>query len=105
MRFSLTFYVGDYLFSLKQINVELITFVLSLLISLLLNYLYSDCDHLIFRLTENVGESQYKFEIWFRRRTDGATRTLQAPNMDVKAAWVREISRLLWKQAIKNRGK
>ena len=56
-------------------------------------------------LTETVGDSTYKFEIWFRRRTDGATHTLQAPTIEIKQAWVREASRLLWKQAIKNRGK
>lgn len=55
-------------------------------------------------LTENFGESGYKFEIWFRRRSLGENYVLQAPNSEVKNCWVKEISRLLWKQAIKNRG-
>ena len=55
-------------------------------------------------LTETVGSSGYKFELWFRKRTMGEASVLQTPSSDVKAAWVREISRLLWKQAIKNRG-
>jgi len=54
-------------------------------------------------LTENIGDSGFKFEIWFRKRTTRASFILQAPNIDVKKAWTREISRLLWKQAIKNR--
>ncbi|XP_064611995.1 puratrophin-1-like isoform X2 [Liolophura sinensis] len=54
-------------------------------------------------LTENFGESGYKFEIWFRRRSLGENYVLQAPNSEVKNCWVKEISRLLWKQAIKNR--
>ena len=29
---------------------------------------------------------------------------MQAPNSEVKRAWVREISRILWHQAIRNRG-
>ncbi|XP_076470612.1 puratrophin-1-like [Babylonia areolata] len=54
-------------------------------------------------LTENCGDSGYKFEIWFRRRTLGDNYILQAPNSEVKRAWVKEISRILWHQAIRNR--
>lgn len=56
-------------------------------------------------LTENYGDSGYKFEIWFRRRSLGENYILQAQSSDVKRAWVRDISKMLWKQAIKNRGK
>lgn len=55
-------------------------------------------------LTENKGDSCYKFEIWFRKRTSNDIYTLQAPSIELKNEWIREISRLLWKQAIKNRG-
>ncbi|XP_071091889.1 puratrophin-1-like isoform X2 [Haliotis cracherodii] len=54
-------------------------------------------------LTENYGDSGYKFEIWFRRRSLGENYILQAQSSDVKRAWVRDISKMLWKQAIKNR--
>ncbi|KAK3579166.1 hypothetical protein CHS0354_022701 [Potamilus streckersoni] len=54
-------------------------------------------------LTENYGESGYKFEIWFRRRSSGENYVMQAPNSEVKKIWVKEISKLLWTQAIKNR--
>ena len=55
-------------------------------------------------LTETVASSPYRFELWFRKRTMGEAFVLQAPSNDVKAAWVKEISKLLWRQAIKNRG-
>ncbi|XP_041375633.1 puratrophin-1-like isoform X2 [Gigantopelta aegis] len=54
-------------------------------------------------LTENYGESGYKFEIWFRRRSLGENYILQAPNSEVKKMWVRDISKILWNQALKNR--
>ena len=56
-------------------------------------------------LTENYGESGYKFEIWFRRRNLGENYIFQAPNSDVKHHWIRAISKILWNQALKNRGK
>lgn len=57
-------------------------------------------------LTENAGDNTgYKFEIWFRKRTSNDTFVLQSQSNAVKNEWVREISRLLWKQAIKNRGR
>ncbi len=55
-------------------------------------------------LTENVGDSHFKFELWFRRRRLGGMFVLQAATPDQKGLWVQDISRLLWKQAIKNRG-
>lgn len=55
-------------------------------------------------ITEDFEGSGYKFEIWFRRRTSGESYVLQAQNSDVKKWWVRDITKLLWSQAIKNRG-
>ncbi|XP_076373512.1 puratrophin-1-like isoform X2 [Tachypleus tridentatus] len=54
-------------------------------------------------MTERVGESINKFEIWFRKRKLNDTYVLQAPSSDVKAVWVQEISKLLWRQALRNR--
>ncbi|ESO82872.1 hypothetical protein LOTGIDRAFT_108794 [Lottia gigantea] len=56
-------------------------------------------------LTENYDESGYKFEIWFRKLSSGDRFVFQAQNTEIKRAWVNEISRLLWNQAMKNRGK
>lgn len=55
-------------------------------------------------LTEQLGESNTKFEIWFRKRKLPDTFTLQAPNPEIRQAWIQEISKLLWKQALRNRG-
>lgn len=55
-------------------------------------------------LTAKIGESPTKFEIWFRKRKPNDTFTLQSMSEDVKKAWTEELSQLLWKQAIKNRG-
>uniref|UniRef100_A0A182MFF3 DH domain-containing protein n=1 Tax=Anopheles culicifacies TaxID=139723 RepID=A0A182MFF3_9DIPT len=54
-------------------------------------------------LTAHVGDSPYRFEIWFRKRKPGDTWTLQTMSEDVKNAWTDEISKLLWKQAKRNR--
>nr|KAG5712182.1 hypothetical protein BaRGS_014532 [Batillaria attramentaria] len=54
-------------------------------------------------MTESFGDSGYKFEIWFRRRSLGDNYILQAPNSEVKRAWVKDIARILWHQAIRNR--
>lgn len=56
-------------------------------------------------LTEAYEGSGYKFEIWFRRRSLGDNYILQAPNSDVRHQWTKEISRVLWNQALKNRGR
>lgn len=55
-------------------------------------------------LTAKIGDSPTKFEIWFRKRKPNDTFTIQATSEDVKKAWAEELSQLLWKQAIKNRG-
>ncbi|XP_035224826.1 puratrophin-1-like [Stegodyphus dumicola] len=54
-------------------------------------------------MTEQVGDSPTKFEIWFRKRKLNDTFLLQAPNPEVKAAWVTELRKILVKQAVKNR--
>ncbi|CAE1293474.1 Puratrophin-1,Pleckstrin homology domain-containing family G member 4B [Acanthosepion pharaonis] len=54
-------------------------------------------------LTENFRDKSNKFEIWFRRRSLGENYILHAQCSEMKNSWVGEISRLLWKQAIKNR--
>ncbi|XP_028391805.1 puratrophin-1-like isoform X2 [Dendronephthya gigantea] len=55
-------------------------------------------------LTESVGESGLRFELWFRRRRNVKdTVILQAKNMEIKTSWVIEITRLLWRQAVRNR--
>lgn len=56
-------------------------------------------------LTAHIGDSPTKFEIWFRKRKPCDTWTLQSMSEDVKNAWTEEISKLLWKQAKRNRGK
>ncbi|XP_033117221.1 puratrophin-1-like isoform X2 [Anneissia japonica] len=55
-------------------------------------------------ITENVGESGLKFEIWFRRMKHRDKRyTLHAPSIIVKKDWVNEITQLLWRQAMKSK--
>ncbi|XP_052824704.1 uncharacterized protein LOC106870865 isoform X3 [Octopus bimaculoides] len=54
-------------------------------------------------LTENFRDHTNKFEIWFRRRSLGENYILHAQDNDIKKSWVQDISRLLWRQAIKNR--
>lgn len=53
-------------------------------------------------LTAHIGDTP-KFEIWFRKRKPEDTWTLQSMSEDVKNAWTEEISKLLWKQAKRNR--
>lgn len=55
-------------------------------------------------MTEKILEGKTRFEIWFRKRKPNDTFVLQAPSLEVKNAWTNEISRLLWKQALRNRG-
>ncbi|XP_039287246.1 LOW QUALITY PROTEIN: uncharacterized protein LOC111057901 [Nilaparvata lugens] len=55
-------------------------------------------------MTARVGDSSTKFEIWFRKRKPNDTFTLQSMSEDVKQAWTEELSNILWKQALKNRG-
>ncbi|XP_004698462.1 pleckstrin homology domain-containing family G member 4B [Echinops telfairi] len=55
-------------------------------------------------MTENVGDSGLRFEIWFRRRRRSQdTYILQASSAEVKAAWTGLIGRILWRQALRNR--
>nr|CAB3264944.1 pleckstrin homology domain-containing family G member 4B [Phallusia mammillata] len=57
-------------------------------------------------MTENIGDSGFKFEIWFRRRRSQLTQdnfVLQSSTRAIKRAWVEEIRGLLWKQALRNK--
>ncbi|XP_067327019.1 LOW QUALITY PROTEIN: puratrophin-1 [Anolis sagrei] len=54
-------------------------------------------------LTENSGESGLRFEIWFRRRKSSDTFVLQAGSPVTKQAWTRDITRILWEQATRNK--
>ncbi|XP_034774628.2 pleckstrin homology domain-containing family G member 4B-like isoform X3 [Acipenser ruthenus] len=54
-------------------------------------------------MTENVGDSGLRFEIWFRRRKSQDTFILQASASEVKAAWTNIIGKILWRQALRNR--
>uniref|UniRef100_A0A8C8RCN3 Pleckstrin homology and RhoGEF domain containing G4B n=1 Tax=Pelusios castaneus TaxID=367368 RepID=A0A8C8RCN3_9SAUR len=55
-------------------------------------------------MTENVGDSGLRFEIWFRRRRKSQdTYILQANAAEVKIAWTNVIGRILWRQALRNR--
>ncbi|XP_037905346.1 uncharacterized protein LOC119648013 isoform X4 [Hermetia illucens] len=54
-------------------------------------------------LTAHVGDAKTKFEIWFRKRKPDDTWTLQSMSEDIKNIWTEEISKLLWKQAKRNR--
>lgn len=56
-------------------------------------------------MTAKIGDSSTKFEIWFRKRKPNDTFTLQSMSEDIKQVWSEELSNLLWKQAVKNRGK
>ena len=55
-------------------------------------------------LTQDYEGSGYKFEIWWRRRNSGENYVLQAPSSEHKKCWVKEMTKVLWNQAIKNRG-
>ncbi|XP_060103725.1 pleckstrin homology domain-containing family G member 4B [Heteronotia binoei] len=55
-------------------------------------------------MTENVGDSGLRFEIWFRRRRKSQdTYILQANSVDTKTAWTNIIGKILWRQALRNR--
>lgn len=55
-------------------------------------------------MTQNTGDTGLCFEIWFRKRKSQDTYTLQAASREVKEAWARDLERILWEQAIHNRG-
>ncbi|XP_067388303.1 rho guanine nucleotide exchange factor 40 [Emydura macquarii macquarii] len=50
-------------------------------------------------LTENIGESGLRFELWFRRRKLREAYTLQAASPQVKHQWTSAVAQLLWRQA------
>uniref|UniRef100_A0A671LCT0 Si:ch211-269k10.2 n=1 Tax=Sinocyclocheilus anshuiensis TaxID=1608454 RepID=A0A671LCT0_9TELE len=54
-------------------------------------------------MTESVGDSGLRFEIWFRRRKSQDTFILQAASGEVKNAWTSVIGKILWRQALRNR--
>ncbi|XP_060600223.1 pleckstrin homology domain-containing family G member 4B-like isoform X2 [Ruditapes philippinarum] len=54
-------------------------------------------------LTQDYEGSGYKFEIWWRRRNSGENYVLQAPSSEHKKCWVKEMTKVLWNQAIRNR--
>uniref|UniRef100_H3AC90 Pleckstrin homology and RhoGEF domain containing G4B n=1 Tax=Latimeria chalumnae TaxID=7897 RepID=H3AC90_LATCH len=54
-------------------------------------------------LTENIGDSGLRFEIWFRKRKSKESYILQASSPDVKQAWTKDIAQLLWHQAMRNK--
>ncbi|XP_008064877.1 puratrophin-1 isoform X2 [Carlito syrichta] len=54
-------------------------------------------------LTECCGDSNLRFEIWFRRCKARDTFVLQASSLATKQAWTADISRLLWRQAVHNK--
>uniref|UniRef100_F7E158 Pleckstrin homology and RhoGEF domain containing G4B n=1 Tax=Ornithorhynchus anatinus TaxID=9258 RepID=F7E158_ORNAN len=55
-------------------------------------------------MTESVGDSGLRFEIWFRRRRKSQdTFILQARSAEVKVSWTNIIGKILWRQALRNR--
>ncbi|XP_053513162.1 pleckstrin homology domain-containing family G member 4B isoform X2 [Artibeus jamaicensis] len=55
-------------------------------------------------MTETVGDSGVKFEIWFRRwRKSQESYILQASSPEVKTMWTDTIGKILWRQALRNR--
>ncbi len=58
----------------------------------------SDCG-----LTESVRDSKVKFELWFRRQSSSTTYVLQAALPSTRQIWISEVTKLLWKQAVRNR--
>ncbi|KAM5330960.1 pleckstrin homology domain-containing family G member 4B isoform 2-T2 [Glossophaga mutica] len=55
-------------------------------------------------MTETVGDSGVKFEIWFRRwRKSQESYILQASSPEVKTMWTDTIGKILWQQALRNR--
>ncbi|XP_065671582.1 puratrophin-1 isoform X5 [Hydra vulgaris] len=72
-------------------------------------------DHFIYKhsiktvdlgLTANIGDSGLKFEVWYRRWKKGRTSDayiLQATTEEIKAAWTSDITRILWRQATRNK--
>ncbi|XP_078411518.1 pleckstrin homology domain-containing family G member 4B-like isoform X1 [Cetorhinus maximus] len=54
-------------------------------------------------LTHNSGESGLCFEIWFRRQKSRDTYVFHAPTPEIKQAWIDDLDKILWNQAVRNR--
>ncbi|XP_061444465.1 pleckstrin homology domain-containing family G member 4B isoform X2 [Rhineura floridana] len=55
-------------------------------------------------MTENVGDTGLRFEIWFRRRRKSQDAyILQSNSAETKIAWTNLIGKILWRQALRNR--
>ncbi|XP_051779061.1 rho guanine nucleotide exchange factor 40-like isoform X2 [Erpetoichthys calabaricus] len=54
-------------------------------------------------LTENIGDSGTRFEIWVRHSKSKEAYILQARSPDVKQMWTQDLARLLWSQAMRNK--
>lgn len=54
-------------------------------------------------LTESVKGDARRFEIWLQGRAE--VHTIQAPNIDVKQSWVRQIKGVLMSQLAELKGK
>ncbi|KAK7916401.1 hypothetical protein WMY93_012162 [Mugilogobius chulae] len=61
---------------------------------------FKTCD---IGLTQNSGDSGLCFEIWFRKRKSQDTFTLQAESRSLKENWTRDLERILWDQALRNK--
>lgn len=56
------------------------------------------------RMMENVGDSGLRFKIWFCRWKSQDTYILQASSAEAKTTWTDVIRKILWRQALRNRG-
>ncbi|XP_078500213.1 rho guanine nucleotide exchange factor 40 isoform X2 [Lissotriton helveticus] len=54
-------------------------------------------------LTENIGDSGLRFELWFRRRKTRESFTFQAGSVEAKNRWTTVTAQLLWHQATENK--
>ncbi|KAJ0068995.1 hypothetical protein NL108_015765, partial [Boleophthalmus pectinirostris] len=61
---------------------------------------FKTCD---IGLTQNFGDSGLCFEIWFRKRKSQDTYTLQADSRALKEDWTRDLEKILWEQALRNK--
>lgn len=61
---------------------------------------FKTCD---IGLTHNSGDSGLCFEIWFRKRKSQDTYTLQAESRSTKELWTKDLEKILWDQALRNK--
>nr|XP_033780102.1 rho guanine nucleotide exchange factor 40 [Geotrypetes seraphini] len=54
-------------------------------------------------LTEDIGDSGLRFEVWFRRKKSREAYVFQAGSTEVKQRWTSVIAQLLWTQASQNK--